>query len=267
MTDRSLVVGALVAATLLFATAASAEDKTIKSVFGPGEQSTFKVEYLGMTAGTTTVTVGSDTQQFGSKVWPIVALAKTESVFRVYPVRDKFITYWDPKTQRSMGNDLFADEGSKKRRQRITVDHKSKRATVTKQDEGGDERSSDHDVDEGALDVASAAFALRNEPLEVGKEFSLPIFTGVKSFNMTAKVVGKETIDTELGSKEVFKVNVTTDFSGKMKAQRDINAYFTTDPAHVLVKLQAELVLGTIEANLVEYKEGKSFAANSGNNG
>src|SRR6476660_5409292 len=105
--------GALVAAGLLFATAASADDKKIKSVFGPGEQSTFKVQYLGMTAGTTTVTVGSDTQQWGSSVWPIVALAKTESVFRIYPVRDKFITYWDPKAQRSLGSDLFADEGSK----------------------------------------------------------------------------------------------------------------------------------------------------------
>lgn len=266
MTTTRNLLGAALLAVLSVGASAKAETP-VKSVFGPGEQSTFKVEYLGMTAGTTTVTVGSDTQQWGSKVWPIVALAKTESLFRVYPVKDKFISYWDPLKQRSLGNDLFADEGSKKRRQRIKLDHSAKTALVVKQNEGEDEHEKNYDVSENSLDVASAAFALRNLPLEVGQEYSLPIFTGNKSFNMTAKVISKETLETTLGTKEVFKVNVSTDFSGKMAAKRDINAFFTTDPAHVLVRIQAELVLGTIEANLVEYKEGKQYAASADSNG
>lgn len=261
------LVGALMALAVVISPMANAEDKKSASVFGPGEQLTFKVQYLGMTAGTTTVTVGSDTTQWGTKVWPLVALAKTENVFRVYPVRDKFISYWDPSLQRPIGSDMFADEGNKKRRQRIKLNHTDKTATVTKQDEGGDEREGSYDLSEGSMDVASAAFALRNMPLAEGKTFELPVFTGQKEFKMTAKVVGKQTLATPMGDKEVFKVAVGTQFTGGLAAKRDIHAYFTTDESHVIVKIEAEFGIGTLEANLIEYKEGKKMAAVPGNGG
>ena len=257
----------LISGLVAFVVALPAIAQESKSAFGPGEQMTFKVDYLGMNAGTTTVTVGSNTTQWGHKVWPLVALAKTESVFRMYPVRDKFISYWDPAENRSIGSDLFADEGNKKRRQRIKVDHGEKKAQVIKQDEGGDEREGFYDVSEKTFDIASAAYALRNMPLEVGSSFELPIFTGAKEFVMTAKVVGKQTLATPMGDKEVFKVAVATAFTGKMAAKRDMHAYFTTDKSHVLVKLEAELVLGTLTANLVEYKEGRQLAATPSNGG
>lgn len=255
----------MVAVAVMLPAMALAEE--VKSSFGPGEQLTFKVKYLGMTAGTTTITVGSDTQQWGAKVWPLVALAKTESVFRIYPVRDKFISYWDPVAQRTLGSDMFADEGNKKRRQRIKIDHDAKKAQVIKQDEGKDEREGSYDLSDGSMDVASAAFALRNQPLEVGKSFEMPVFTGQKEFKMTAKVIEKQTLSTPMGDKEVFKVAVATEFTGGLKAKRDLHAYFTTDPSHVIVKIEAEFGIGTLQADLTEYKEGKQLASGGSNGG
>lgn len=255
----------VVALAMVLPAAATADE--VKSVFGPGEQLTFKVQYLGMTAGTTTVTVGSDTTQWGTKVWPLVAVAQTASVFRVYPVRDKFVSYWDPAQQRPIGSDMFANEGNKKRRQRIRINHGENKAQVTKQDEGGDEREGTYDLSEGSMDVASAAFAIRSMPLEVGKTFEVPVFTGQKEFKMTAKVLGKQTLATPMGDKEVFKVAVGTAFSGGLAAKRDIHAYFTTDDSHVIVRIEAEFGIGTLEANLVEYKEGRKLASSPSNGG
>ena len=42
------------------------------SAFGPGEQLTYRVQYLGMHAGTAQVTVGAETFQWGREVLPIV---------------------------------------------------------------------------------------------------------------------------------------------------------------------------------------------------
>src|SRR5687767_9431679 len=110
---------AVVLPALCVGLAASAEPKA----FAPGEQATYRVQYLGITAGSATITVGSEVKQWGSPVWPIVALAQSDTMLAVYPVKDKFVTYWDAQRQVTLGSDLFADENKKRRRMRIKVDH------------------------------------------------------------------------------------------------------------------------------------------------
>ena len=241
------------------ASGAQAQDEARRGqAFGPGEQATYRISYLGLTAGTAQVTVGAEMKQWGKEVWPIVATARSESVVDVYPIRDKFVSYWDDREQRTIGSDLFADENRKKRRQRIRLDGTS--ATVTRQKEGGDEAEETRDVPEQTLDMAAVAFKLRNLELEVGREFELPVFTGLKVFDMKAAVEATETISTPLGDREVFRVRVSTDFSGKLAAKRDMVAYFTTDGRHVPVKVEAEFLLGSIVGELTRYEPGRDGA-------
>lgn len=230
------------------------------SAFGPGEQSTYKVRYLGLTAGEAEITVGAETTQWGHRVLPIVTTARSKSITDLYPVRDKFVTYWDHGREQSVGSDFYADENKVKRRQRIRFDHSAGRASVMKQKEGGDERMSEFDVEKGAFDIASATFALRNKHLEVGKVIELPVFTGNRMFMMRATVEGKETLKTAVGTKEVFKVRVQTGFSGKFESKRDLYAYLTADDARIPVRIEAEFVLGTISAELSDYKSGRRYA-------
>jgi hypothetical protein len=266
--QRSWVAGAFAIVTLTCAlaradgAALSIPDVAARgAAFGPGEQATYKVHYLGMTAATALITVGSETQQWGTEVWPIVAMVRTESMFAMYPVKDKFITYWDAAKSRSIGSDLFADENRKRRRERVKLNHESRAANVTRQKEGEGEKERTVAIPPGAADVAAAAFSIRNAPLEVGRTFQMPIFTGVKTFTMQAKVEEKRIEPTPFGKREVFKVRIQTDFSGKFAAKRDMFAYFTTDPAHILVRVEADFLLGTVEAELVEYKGGRQLAA------
>lgn len=230
------------------------------SAFGPGEQSTYKVRYLGLTAGEAQITVGAETTQWGHRVLPIVTHARSKSITDLYPIRDKFVTYWDHAREQSVGSDLYADENRQKRRQRIRFDHAAGRAKVVKQKEGGDERLSEHDIQQGAFDIASATFALRNKALEVGKVIELPVFTGNRMFTMRATVEGRETLKTALGNKEVFKIRVQTGFSGKFESKRDLYAYLTADDARIPVRIEAEFVLGTISAELSDYKSGRRYA-------
>lgn len=257
MQTRSTVFGLTLAATVAFVGAARAETA---SAFGPGEQSTYQISYLGVVAGTAQITVGAETTQFGQQVLPIVTVARSQSVVDLFPIRDKFVTYWDHKSERCIGSDLYADENGTRRRQRIKVDHATGRATVVKQKEGGDEKTSTMDVDPGVVDIASAAFALRNTPLEVGRVYELPVFTGQRTFTLRATVESKQQLATKLGNKDVFKLRVQTGFSGKFESKRDLFAYLTADDAHVPVRIDAEFALGTITAELTDYKSGKSYA-------
>jgi hypothetical protein len=236
------------------------EPTTSIYAFGPGEQASYKVAYLGITAGSAIITVGAEMTQYGRTVWPIVTMARTDSVAAVYPVKDKFVTYWDYEAQRSVGSDLFADENRKRRRQRVTMNHGSLKAKVIKQKEGDAESETEHDISPNALDVAAAMFALRNQPISVGQSYRFPVFTGDRSFELEGLCEGKQTLRTELGAQEVYKLRIRAQFSGKLEARRDMFLFVTTDPKHLPVRVEAELALGYISAEITDYKPGREIA-------
>jgi hypothetical protein len=230
------------------------------SAFGPGEQARYSVKYLGMTAGTAQVTVGAPMKQWGKDVWPIISIAKSDASDAVWPIKQKFVTYWEDAQQRVLGSDLHADENHKRRRVRVKMGEDGRTAQVVKQNEGAAPREFTHEVPEGTLDVAGATFALRNRPLTVGHEYSYPVFTGSRSFLMKAKVERTETLKTTLGSREVFRVRVYTEFSGNLQANRDMVAWFTTDASRLPVRVEADFALGSVVAELTEYQPGSIVA-------
>jgi hypothetical protein len=246
-------VGALGAGAL-----ASAEDPRTYA-FGPGEQTTYKVHYLGITAGSAQVTVGAEMSQQGQMVWPIVTLAKTDSIAAVYPVKDKFVTYWDFTQQRTVGNDLFADENRNRRRQRITMDHATKRAKVVRQKEGSPESVGEHDIEPNALDVAAAMFALRTKTIKVGETYRFPVFTGDRMFTLEGVCEARQPLKTALGVQDVFKLRIRAEFGGKLEQKRDMNLYVTTDAKHLPVRVDADLALGSISAEITDYKPGREI--------
>lgn len=252
MLRRSLIIAvALVGGVVL------ASERPPAVAFSPGEQTVYKIRYLGMNAGTAKISVGARQTQWGKAVWPITTLANSDRKLFFFPIKDRFVSYWDFESQRTIGSDFFMDENRKRRYQRIQIDHDARSARVYQSEKA---KEHVHDVPVGTADIASAAFALRNQPLGIGREFSVPVFTGTKSFEMKAVVLGIERIDTPLGKREVFKVKARTDFSGKLQSKRDLIAYFTTDPSHVPVRVEAEFVLGQVVAEIVQYSAGNLAA-------
>jgi hypothetical protein len=231
------------------------------SAFGPGEQSTYRVRYLGFTAGTTRITVGAEMEKFGRPVWPLVAIGQTESFFRVYPIRNRFISYWDTNRQTTLGSDMYQDEDKDRREVRIRLISEENKAEVFKQREGQEAQEQTVEVPAGVMDVAAATFSLRNKPFRVGDRYEVPIFTGSRVLSMKSEVLGVEVQDTPMGRRPVYKVRVETSFNGKLAAKRDMFAYFTADAARVPVRIEADLVLGKIVAELSDYKQGRQVSA------
>jgi hypothetical protein len=260
MSQSGRTFAAALAVSLASAFAALADEPPQRIAFGPGEQSTYRVSFLGVGAGTAQITVGSPTQQWGREVWPIVSSAKTDPLFVMYPIKDKFVSYWEPVTRRTLGSELFAEENRKRRRQRIKLDHAGNKAYVEKQKEGEAQEEATFDVETGTSDMATATFMLRNFNLQVGKSYEQPVFTGARTFILRGTVEGVETLKVHGQETEVFKVRVQTSFTGKLESKRDLFAFFTTDPTHLPVRIEAEFLMGKLAADLVEFKPGKQMA-------
>jgi hypothetical protein len=254
---RTRFLGVMLSGLLLSGAALA---QPAQSAFGPGEQALYRVRYLGLPAGSAQVTVGAPMTQWGQSVWPIVATAKSDALLGVWPIKSKFVSYWESGGQRVLGSDMNSDENNQRRRQRIKLLDNGKRAEVIKQKEAEAPREFTRELPEGTIDVAGATFALRNRELEVGKEYAYPVFTGSKAFTMRAVVEARETIDTPLGEREAFRMRISTSFGGKMEAKRDMVAWLTTDASHVPVRIEADFAVGTVVAEITQYKQGRAAA-------
>ena len=245
---------------MLLAGAAIAESpQKLISVFGPGEQTTYDVSYMGLTAGRAEITVGWKMEQFGRDVWPLVCVGETTQMAAVFPVKDRFISYWDPLTRSSVGADFFVHEDKHRAKSRFKYDFDAGEVTVTRESPGWPTTEKTFSIEQGTLDLAAAGFSLRNIPLQVGAVHDLPIFTGAKFYTMTATVVGRESIRTGLGELEVYRVTVNGDFTGKLATQGLMTLFYTADEKQLPVRAEAKLMLGSVKVEAVKYEPGRRY--------
>ncbi len=242
--------------SLFFLLAATPAAAQLSSVFGPGEQTDYEVSYLGVTAGRARLTVGWPTEQFGHDVWPLVCVG--ESAFgSFFPIKDRFVSYWEPAGQRTLGADFFVNENKHRRRDRYVYDFDALEAHVTSQHEGAEPTERRVTIEQGAMDLAAAGFNLRNLALVPGEVHEFPIFTGRRQYRMKASVTGRQKLRTKLGELDVFRVTVTTDFSGSLKTRGPVTLFYTADEKQLPVRAEADFLLGTVRLDAVSYLAGR----------
>ncbi|MBL8952220.1 MAG: DUF3108 domain-containing protein [Myxococcaceae bacterium] len=249
---------ALVVVSAAPAFAEEAAKAPIKSAFGPGERSKFVVSYLGVPAGEFELSVGMLMKRDGHEVWPILSVAKTE--IPIYTINDKYVAFWDPRAQQHVGTDFWIDEKKQKRREHVYMRRGEGKALVKRALQGEPLTEQLYDVDPAALDVSCAVMWLRNVQLEVGKTYSKPVFTGAVAFTMSAEILEKTKVMTKWGEKPAWKVAVFTQFAGQLAQKKNLTAYLATDNLQNLLKVEAEFILGQINADLVEFEAGRDFS-------
>jgi len=244
---------------VVWAGQASAGSERPRSAFGPGEQTVYAVSYLGVPTGQATVTVGLTSEKYGVNTWPIVYTTETTEVGAIFPVKDKFISFWDPAGRITVGNEAHAEEGRDHHRERTRFDHLEGKAFTTKQWEGKPAKETTHEVPKETLDMAAASFKLRDLPLTVGSKYELPVFTGTTEFTLKASISGREKIETALGEKNALKMNVTVEFNGGLKTKRDLVIWVADDASHLPLRVDAEFLVGTMRAEVVKYASGMDY--------
>lgn len=224
--------------------------------FAPAERFLFEVSYLGLPVGTIQASVAAETPLDGVSTWPLIATAATNPAFILYPVKDRYVSWFDPRTKLSLGNELIASENRVSRRERVRFDREGNKAQVRR--EGGEKPRTEklHDIPLSAQDLLATFYATRTHPLAPGDVIESPIFTGNRTFTMKATVVGKERLTTKAGTFDTKRVHVEVAFAGKLQSKREIRIFFTDDDRHMPVRIDAEFFLGKIAADLASFETG-----------
>jgi hypothetical protein len=101
---------------------------------------------------------------------------------------------------------------------------------------------------------------LRLQPLGAGDVYEIPVFTGSHTFAMRAQVAGVEHVATKRGKQETLRVDVELGFKDEFKTSRPSRIWFSSDSAHVPVKLAADFAVGSVVATLSGYTPGGDMA-------
>ena len=98
-------------------------------------------------------------------------------------------------------------------------------------------------------DLLTGIYYAASQPMEVGRNFVIPVVDAQRTVPVTMKVEGREEIKTTLGTFKTLRVQPTAE-AGVVKNRGNIWIWYTDDERHLPVQMRARLFWGTITFRL-----------------
>jgi hypothetical protein len=216
------------------------------------ETLTFTVDWRVFTAGTAVFHL----DQVGDALKLSATADSVGAVNMLFPVIDRFQSGFDLKTGCSTGFNKQIQEGRRKIASELTFDYEhGKQAQNERNLVKGTATHKEANIPACVADSLGAIFYLQSQALAVGQTVSFPLADSMRTVTVGMKVEAKEEIKTPAGTFQTIKVQATAD-EGVVKNRGSIWIWYTDDPRHLPVQMQARLFWGTITFHLqtVEFK-------------
>ena len=218
--------------------------------FGPGELLEFSIDYGIINAGGATMEIQEVRRIAGRSCFDIHTEARSNSVFsKVYKVWDRSQTFLDAQELLPLRYEKHQREGDYKKDLLIKFDRAKNVASY----ENGDQVS----IHPHAQDELSAFYYLRAVPLEVGREVYVDTHTNRKNYPLKVLVHRRETITVPAGTFDCYVIEPMMREGGIFSAKGKLTVWITADEKRMPVLLRTKIVVGSISASLVKYREGE----------
>ncbi len=172
----------------------------------------------------------------------------------VFKVRDVNYSWIDTRNFTSWGYTQSLREGNYVRDEWVIFDdaHHRYYGEVKKKKEP---RTIAGEMTIPVLDVLSSLYYVRAQKLEVGKDIIFDIINREEQYPLVVKVTGKETVKTAAGKFNCFVVE--PQFRGEgifVSKGKSLKVWLTDDKYKMPIKMQTEVFIGSVSAELLEYK-------------
>ena len=223
-------------------------DVTPARPFQVGEQLTFEISWLNITAGTAVMAVTGAGLDGGQPLVKLVTTAQSRPVItKFFPVDNRVESLLDLATLLPEHLLFKRREGKKKEDIEYTFQQKEGKVTVIK---GGTTETLDMPL--GTHDVISCLYYARSAlSLQPGASLTMNVYHDKKNRKLDVQVEEIETISGSWGKVETARVLVVMPFQGLFLNQGNIRVWFTNDERRIPVRMKAKVVIGSIVADLV----------------
>jgi Protein of unknown function (DUF3108) len=219
--------------------------------FFVGEELIFEVRWMGMLAGSASMTVSGQMTRDGHDVYHIRTLAETSPLFSVfYKVRDMGETFVDTRELYPWYFQLDQREGSRVTKRTVAFDQRRGVAVHTK----NQETPREVEIPVGVQDSLSSFYVLRTLPLRIGQSIHMKTFSNGRTYDVEVQILRRETVDAYWGPVDTMVVRPLMRFEDVLRQKGEVLIWLTDDVHRVPVRMKTAINIGSIEATLVDVK-------------
>lgn len=227
------------------------KDKVASVPFDAGETLVYTISWLKIEGGQMTLSTSREASPDGVPVHRIrLAAVSNDYVSRFYPVNTRYESWIDARDFTPVRFEKHAREGRYTseeveefdlgRRVAVWRDEKRIRGTGA--------------IPERFQDVISSFFYMRTVPLVPGEETRVDLYTRGKLYRLVVAVLGRETVETELGAFRTVKVQPRMhDAASASSVDRNkgkLFLWFSDDERRLPVMVRTVLPIGSVTARL-----------------
>ncbi len=239
----------------LMATVAKSFCQEMASIVTPtfkvGEQLNYKLKYGFFTAAEANLRVVASDKKFdGRPAFHIVADGKTAGAFDLlYKTRNRYESYIDQTTLQPYFYTENRHEASYKHRDSVTFDHHDDKITAAK---------GVFPFKGKVFDFLSAYYFSRSidvSKIHIGDTFKLAYFLEDSVNTLSITYVGKEKVESDLGTFNCLKFNPTIIPGRVFRKDSKLYLWITNDNNRIPIKAHVELIVGSLTMNLTSVKD------------
>ncbi len=221
-----------------------------------GEWLKYKISYSGwLKAGEAIMTIKNDTID-NKGLYHAVTKGKTIGPINwFFKVRDRYESYFDKKNLLPKKFIRDINEGGYKKDLSIIFDHDSRKAIV--HDKNND-KLTESNIKADTHDLISIIYFLRQNfdlnNIDDNDELTINTFFDFQNNEMKMKYLLTEIINTKFGKIKCFKIKPYVKSGRIFKQKESLTIWVTADNNRIPIKIKADLVVGSIRADLIAFK-------------
>jgi len=242
--------------TLLILILTSMSFDTFKEdAFDTGEYFKFRIHYGIINAGYATLEV-KDATISNKKVFHAVGKGYTTGMSKLFfKVEDLYESYFDKQTGSPYRYVRKINEGGYTKDQEGFFNQNENRVLVKDY-----KRKTEKTIvtSENVQDIISSFYYLRNHPnidkLKTGEAITIDMFFDDEITKFKLKYVGRQDITTKFGTVSTMMFKPLVQTGRVFKEKESVTLWITDDDNKVPVRIKADLAVGSLKADLDEYK-------------
>ena len=222
------------------------------TTFIPGEYITMKVYYttLGMYIAAGEASFSVDLEKFnGRSAYHCVGVGKSYSFFdNFFKVRDRYESYMDTATMLPLKFIRNVNEGGFKIYNNVTFNHSAGTAVST---------NGVYKITGCIQDVMSAMYYARNvnfDKYKLDDKIPFDMFLDDEVYHLYMRYMGKENLKTRYGKFHAIKIKPLLVKGTMFEGGEKMNVWVSDDPNHIVLRIESPISVGSVKADMMEFK-------------
>lgn len=219
------------------------------------EELKYGLYYSFIKAGTAYIKTRGTVRLNGREAWVLQTTAFSASVIDpFFKVRDVNYSWLDAENFYSLGYSQSVREGSYKRDEWLAFDYENN-SYYGELQKKKQPRVISGPLNTPVLDMLTSLYFVRAHDLTPGKDVIFDIVNREKQYPLIVKVLKKETVKTAAGKFDCIVVE--PQFRGEgifVSKGKSLQVWLTDDEYKMPVKMKTEVFIGSVSAELLEYK-------------